>query len=348
MSCPHLRKPSFLRAFNRANEAFARRALLLVALPAMLVASTVFVRADAQPARVVATFSVLQDLVKDVARDTATLVDVLVPAGSDSHTFEPSPSLAVAVTNASVIFEIGAGFEPWLDALVNASGAKAQRVTLSSGIDLIRAEAAKHDGEHDHADAHGHKHDDHAHRDEGHAHGEFDPHIWSDPVVVAGFVPKIADALAAADPPNAATYRANAEALIARLNALDHWIQEQVATVPEDRRKLVTTHDTFSYFARRYGFTVVGSVLHSVSTEAHDPSAADSVRLVNRIRSEGVRAVFPDVGENTQLLASLAQAAGMKVGGQLYPDTLSDKNGPVPTYEAMIRHNVTTIVDALR
>ncbi len=301
--------------------------------------------APAQPLQVAASFSVLADVVTQVGGERVA-VQSLVPVGGDSHTFEPTPAMATQLKEARLVFEIGAGFEPWLDRIFKASGCKGTRVVVSRGIELIAAEDAQH-AHHHHGD-HGHEHDhsgDHHHH---HDHGDYDPHIWSDPNNVIKIVETISSALAEADPAHAANYRQRAAEYCKKLEELDSWIRKQVAAIPKERRKLVTNHDTLAYFARRYGFETTGSVLSSSTTEAHDPSAAEFARLTKKIREQGVVAIFPEHGENESLVRKLAAEAGVRAAASLYPDALTDSSGPAPTYDAMMRYNVATIVEALQ
>lgn len=185
--------------------------------------------------------------------------------------------------------------------------------------------------------------EDHA----GHGHGEVDPHIWHDVQHATVMVANVRDGLVAADPANAATYRANAAAYLAELNALDAEVFARVEALPEDRRKLVTTHDTFGYFADRYGFEVLGTALGSVTTEAADPSAGEIAALVEEIRASGVPAIFAENIANPDLMRRIADEAGVELAPTLYTDALGEPGSTGETYLAMVRHNVTTIVTAL-
>lgn len=285
--------------------------------------------------RVVATFSVLGDLTAEIGGEHIELATLVGPDG-DAHTFEPTPRDPIAIARADVIIEIGLGFETWLDGLVDASGTDARRVVVSRNLELIRADHEEHDHRH-----HPHDHDhDHA--------IEYDPHIWHDVPNVIYMVGRIRDALAEADPDHADDYGQNAAALIARLETLHAWVKDQVATLPEANRKLVTSHDTFGYFARRYGFDPVGSALDSLSTEAADPSAAEVAELCETIRREKVPAIFGENIKDSRLMEQIARETGVKVVPTLYTDALGPPGSPGATYEGMIRHNVTTIVEALR
>ncbi len=268
--------------------------------------------------KVIATFSVLEDFVREVAGDKVELVTLVGPDG-DAHEFQPTPQDVAAIGDASIVFEIGAGFEShWFDKAFQASGSKAERVVVSRGMMLDMHE------------------------------GEADPHIWHQVGNAVHMVEKVRDGLIEIDPANASHYRSNAKRYVAKLGVLDDWIVQQVKPLPQERRKLVTSHDTFGYFAKRYGFTVAGSVLPSFSTEAADPSAADFAALVEKIKKEGVPAIFCETSHNAKLVNRLAEAAGVKVAPPLYTDALGPAGNPGATYDGMMRHNVTTIVEALR
>ena len=282
--------------------------------------------------QVVATFSVLDDFVRVVAGDKVELTTLVGPDG-DAHTFNPAPQDVAAIGRAGLVFEVGAKFESdWFDKAFAASGSKATRVAVADGLELEEGECKHKPGEKP---------------DPSHAH-ELDPHVWHEVTNAIHIVGKVRDGLSAFDPANAATYTANAEAYIARLKELDGWIVTAVRAVPKDRRKLVTSHDTFGYFARRYGFTVVGSVLPSFSTETADPSAADFAELVTKVKAQRVPAIFCEASHNAKLVDRLAAAAGVKVPPPLYTDALGARGSPGETYLGMMRHNVTTIVDALK
>ncbi len=207
-------------------------------------------------------------------------------------------------------------------------------------------EVAKAHG-HSEEEAHGHSEEEaHGEDEHGHEHGEYDPHVWQDPNNAMVMVEAIRDALTAADPANAATYAANAAAYLAELEELDAFVTEQVATLPEERRKLVTSHDTFGYFAERYGFEVLGTAL-GASTEASDPAAGELARLVEQIRAAGVPAIFAENTANPALMETIAREAGVELAPTLFTDALGAPGSEGATYLEMIRFNVTTIVTAL-
>lgn len=279
--------------------------------------------------RVVATYSVLGDLVKNVTGDEAEVVTLVGPDG-DAHTFEPTPKDGVSLAEADVIFENGVNFEEWLDKLHKSSKSKAKRVVVTEGLQLREGECS-----HAHKPGEKHEHED-------------DPHVWHEVKNAVHMVGVIRDALAEADPPNAEKYKANAAAYLDKLKALDAWVVEKVGTLPKERRKLVTSHDTFGYFAERHGFEVVGTVLASVSTEASDPSPATFAKLVGSVKAAKVPAIFAENVHNPKLMERLAKEAGVKLAPPLFTDALGKPGSGGDTYEKMVRYNVTAIVDALK
>ncbi len=291
--------------------------------------------AEGDRIRVVATFSILADLVMNVGHE---LIDfrVLVRPGSDTHTFRPSPTAGVALEEADLVFENGLGFEAgWFDALFTASASQADRVVLTDGIVPRRVRAEN--GAQPRTDGSSAARDD----------GEPDPHVWHDVTLAMHMTQRIRDALAQTDPVNAAAYRANAKAFLGELDALHRWVEDQVASLPPERRTLVTSHEVFGYFADRYGFEVVGSALGTTSTEAADPSAADVTRLVQAIDRSGARAIFTEATSSARLIQRVADAAGVRLA-TLYTDALTPLGGPADSYVDLMRANVTAIVRALR
>jgi len=271
---------------------------------------------------VVATFSILGNLVQTVGGD-AIQVHTLVGPDGDTHTYEPIPADGVALANANLIFENGLGFETWLDKLYTASGSKAKRVVVTGSVTPGKITIG----------------------DEA---GAADPHTWQDVTYAIGMVNIIRDTLVAQDPAHASAYQANATAYLGQLQELDRYIQQQAASLPADRRKLVTNHDALDYFAKRYGFQVIGNALGSVSTEASEPSAAEIAKLTDEIKSAGVPAIFTENIENSAVINQVAQEAGVKVAPPLYTDALGQPGTAGDTYLKMMRYNIDTIVAALK
>lgn len=275
--------------------------------------------------RVVATFSVLGDMVRVVGAEHVALT-VLAGPGVDTHTYSPTAGDAVALAQAQLVLENGLEFESWLDDLYTASGSSAARVAVSEGVALREAAPLAPEMEQ--------------------AHGAADPHIWHSAANAIVMVRNIHAALAAADPGHAADYRANADAYVAHLEELDAWIFATVEQLPPERRVLVTTHDTFGYLADRYGFQVVGTVLPA-STEGASPSAQELAALVDAIRAAGVPAVFGENVAANGLLSQVAAEAGVEVVASLFTDALGPAGSAAATYLDMMRYNTSTIVAAL-
>jgi zinc/manganese transport system substrate-binding protein len=308
---------------------------------------------------VVATFSILGDLVGQVGGDAIDLT-VLVGAGVDTHTYDPAPEDLVRLSEADVVFENGLEFETWLERFYESTEPAGTLVVVTEGIEPLEAGEGHHEHEgegheeeelegadSDH-DATPHTGEDEGHEGEEHEHGAFDPHVWHDVANAIVMVENIRDGLIAADPDNAAAYEANAAATITDLETLDAWVHQEVATLPEEQRKLVTSHDTFGYFADAYGFEVVGTALGSLSTEAGDPSASDIAGLVGEIEDAGVCAIFAENVSNSDLMESIAAEAGVRLAPTLFTDALGPEGSGGATYDQMMRSNVTTIVDSLK
>jgi len=321
------------------------------------------------PLKVVASFSILGDMVANVGGEDVAVTAIVGPDG-DAHVFEPTPQDAKTLASAQLLFVNGLEFEAWLPRLVQASGFKGVQVVASQGITpLAFSEHDAHDADddhedhdhdhdhaagdaHDHAAAHDHD-DDHDHEDDHdhtaahdhdddhhHAHGSHDPHAWQDLSLAQRYVANIADALAQADPQHAQGYRARAQAYTAQLAALDAEVKARAARIPADARKVVTSHDAFGYFAHAYDITFLSAA--GISSQA-EPSAQDLARLIDRIRAEHIRAVFIENITSPRLIEQIARETGAKVGGVLYSDALS-ASPPANTYLGMMRWNADQIL----
>ena len=328
------------------------RRFLLASAAALALCSPAFAE---EKLKVIATFSILGDIVANVGGDRVD-VNTLVGPDGDAHVFQPAPADAEAVAGAEVIVANGLGFEGWMDRLVEASGTKATVITAAEGVTPIafgeeehghdhgEGEEHSHDHDHEHAEGEAHDHAKEEGHDHGHDHGEFDPHAWQSVTNVALYVGAIERGLAAADPAGAETYTANAAAYLAELDALDAEIRVAVAALPEDRRTVVTSHDAFGYFAADYGLTFVAP--QGVSTEA-EASAQDVAALITQIKDESIAAVFVENIADRRLLDQIASETGAKIGGTLYSDALSGPEGPAATYLSMMRHNLSQLTQAL-
>jgi zinc/manganese transport system substrate-binding protein len=291
-----------------------------------------------EPARVVASFSVLGDMTRQIAGDRIQLRTVAGP-NVDAHTFQPRPSDAEALRGATLAVRNGLGFDAWFDRMLRSANWRGPTATTTDGITARRMAAHSHGHGHSHGQGSG------GQQQSGQPRTVPDPHAWQDLRLGIRYVRTIAAALAAADAANAAAYAEAADGYARRLTELDDWVRAQIATVPEVRRKVVTSHDAFGYFGSAYGIRFLAP--QGVSTEA-EPSAAQVGRLIRQIRGEGITAVFMENMGNPATLQRLADEAGVRVGGRLYADALSAPDGPAPTYEAMFRHNVGLLVPAMR
>lgn len=320
---------------SRPHELFSHIALaLLIALSLTACATAGNARGFISDGRVrvTATFSVLADLVRNVGGDRIQ-VRILVGPGADAHTFEPSPADSVSILEADVLFENGLGFEPWLDDMYASSGSTADRVAVTEGLKgLIEP---------------GEEHEEAAGHEDGEEHGgEYDPHVWHDVTLTMEIVGAIREALTSADPENSAFYNDNAGRYIGELQELDRFVRKRAESLPEARRELVTTHDTFGYFARRYGFEVVDTAL-GISTEQNEPSAAELTRLLKEVREAGAPVLFADNISNAGIMEQVAVETGVRLGPPLYTDALGEPGSEGDTYIKMLRYNVLTITEAL-
>jgi zinc/manganese transport system substrate-binding protein len=291
--------------------------------------------------KVVASFSILGDMVREVAGDDVSVTTLVGPDG-DAHVYEPTPADVKAVAGADIVFVNGLDFEGWMPRLLEASGFKGEMVVVSDGI-TPREWDGEEEG-HDHA--HGAAEAGHAESGEAHGHddGKFDPHAWQNLANGIVYVGNIAHALAAADPDHAADYKAAGEAYAATLKSLDARVRTEIAAIPEARRKVVTSHDAFGYFGAAYGIDFIAP--QGVSTEA-EASAGDVAAIIEQIRAEQIPAVFVENITDPRLVEQIARETGAVVGGELYSDALSGPDGPAPTYVEMFEFNAAALTKAL-
>ncbi|MGD9656041.1 MAG: metal ABC transporter substrate-binding protein [Methylocystis sp.] len=288
---------------------FTRRSALALSLVALATATL----AETKKIPVVASFSIIGDLVREVGGDRVSVTTIVGPDG-DAHVYEPSPADGRRIAKARLIFVNGLGFEGWLDRLIRAAKSKGEVVTLGKGV-------AARTGE------------------EG-----LDPHAWQDVANAKIYVEAIRDALTAADPEGAQAYKANADAYLARLDALDADIRQAIDALPKERRRVVSTHDAFGYFSAHYGVEFIAP--QGVSTEA-EVSARDVARIIDAVRTHKVAAVFVENIADPRLAKRIASETGARMGGVLYSDALSDAKGDGATYIDMMRHNVKELTKAL-
>ncbi|RAI04138.1 metal ABC transporter substrate-binding protein [Acuticoccus sediminis] len=286
----------------------------------------------AEPLNVVATFSILGDMTQNVGGDRVH-VTTLVGPGGDLHVFNPTPRQAGVLAEADAVVMNGLALEGWLERLVEATGYDGPVIAAAHDVTPLPAGDDDEDADGGHQEAAHHHH-----------HGVYDPHAWQDLSNAVLYVDAIAEGLSAADPEGAETYRANADAYIAKLTALDAEAKADMATIPEDGRTVLTNHDAFAYFGKAYGVTFIAP--QGISTEA-EPSAQDVAALVRQIREDGVDALFLESVADNRLVEQIAAETGVTIGGELYSDALSGPDGDGSTYLSMMRHNLGVLVKAL-
>jgi zinc/manganese transport system substrate-binding protein len=269
--------------------------------------------AHAEALKVVASFSILGDFIRSVGGNRVE-VTTLVGPDSDAHVYVPTPADAKRVADASLIIVNGLGFEGWLPRLVQSSGSKARLVVASDGIAPLQLGSTA------------------------------DPHAWQSAANAKVYVANIRTALAAADPAGAEQFRANCDAYLAKLDVLDRDIRDAAENIPADRRKVISTHRAFGYFAAAYGIEFIAPL--GVSTES-EPSARDIAGIITQIRQAKIPAVFLENVTDPRLMQRISAETGARVGGTLYSDSLTGEKGDAPTYIEMVRHNIKALTRAL-
>ena len=289
--------------------------------------------AMAEPLKVVASFSILGDMVARVGGDLVAVRTLVGPDG-DAHVYQPTPGDVQAVAGAGLVVVNGLGFEGWLNRLTGAAGYRGRIVTATAGItpqtmveDEDEAGVARPG------------------RKVVMPQRIADPHAWQDLRNGAVYARNIAEGLAAVDPANAQAYRNRARAYVDEMKALDRWTRDTLEAIPADRRKVITGHDAFGYFANAYGVLFVAPV--GISTEA-EPTAADVARLIRQIRQQHIRALFIENMTDPRLIEQIGRETGTQPGGTLYADALSPASGPAPSYLMMFRHNVALLAAAMQ
>jgi zinc/manganese transport system substrate-binding protein len=262
---------------------------------------------------VVASFSILGDFVRNVGGERVS-VTTLVGPDSDVHVYTPAPVDAKKIADAKLVFINGLGLEGWLSRLVQSAGTRAAIVVATQGIAPLKIGS------------------------------DADPHAWQSVANAKIYVANIRDALGAADPADAAIYRANAQTYLTKLDALDREVREAIGHIPESRRKVISTHDAFGYFAAAYGVEFIAPL--GVSTES-EASARDIAGIISQIRTSKIPAVFLENISDPRLIRRISAETGAKVGGTLYSDSLTGEKGDAPTYIDMVRHNIRALTSAL-
>ncbi len=291
-----------------------RRLLLASATALTFLGSTAFA---AEKLPVMASFSILGDIVGVVGGDRVT-VTTLVGPDEDAHMFEPKPTDVKTILASKLVVTNGLGFEPWAGKLIKSAGYKGEALVAAKGV---KVRQLKEDG-----------------------HDATDPHAWQNPNNVVLYARNIAAALGKVDAAGASMYQANAEAYVKELQTLDAWAKEQFAAIPAPKRKVITSHDAFGYFAAQYGITFLAPRGVKADTE---PSAKEVAQLIKQIQREKIRAVFVENMSNPKLIAQISKDAGARVGSTLFVDALSGPDKPGATYLQMMRHNVTQLVEGM-
>ena len=288
-----------------------RRTLIPLVALALVVASD---PASAQDRlNVVASFSILGDLARNVGGDRVNVTTLVGPNG-DVHVYSPTPADAKKTADAKLVIVNGLGLEGWLPRLVQSSGNKAVIATATEGIAPLKRGS------------------------------NADPHAWQSVANAKIYVASIRAALSAAAPADAAVFRANTDAYLAKLDALDREVREAIAQIPQGRRKVISTHSSFGYFAVAYGIEFIAPL--GVSTES-EPSARDIAAIITQIKTAKIPAVFLENISDPRLIQRIAAETGARVGGTLYSDSLTDEKGDAPTYIDMVRHNIKALTRAL-
>ena len=283
--------------------------------------------------KVLAAESFIADIAQNVAGGRLK-VEPLMPLGMDPHGFEPVPQDIVKISESDILIINGAGFEEWLSKVIENAGGSHLVIEASKGLQsrttregevAVRNPADPVEEDH---------HDN-------------DPHFWLDPISVIKYVENIRDGFIQADPTGKEVYSKNADSYISKLKDLDQSLQEQVNTIPVERRLIVTNHESFGYFADRYNFKIIGTIVPSVSSGS-SPSAQQLARLIDHIKSTNAIAIFLETGTNPQLAEQISKETGIKVVTNLYTHSITPKDGPAPSYLDMMKHNVKSILDALK
>lgn len=278
----------------------------------VVVTSAVAARAQDR-VNVVTSFSILGDFVKNIGGERVSVTTLVGPDG-DVHVYTPAPADAKKIADAKLLVVNGLGLEGWLPRLLQASGSKAPIIIATKNIAPLKLGS------------------------------DADPHAWQSVANAKIYVTNIRDALGAADPADAETFRANAQAYLAALDALDREVGEAIGRIPPARRKVISTHDAFGYFASAYGIEFVAPLGVSTKSEA---SARDIAGIITQIKTAKIPAVFLENISDPRLIRQIAAETGARVGGTLYSDSLTGEKGDAPTYIDMVRHNIRALTSAL-
>ncbi len=293
---------------------------------------------------VTATTPIIADFVREVGGERVA-VNVLVPAGSDPHTFSPSPDSIRMLSGSQALFSNGAGLEGWLGQVTGAAP-DVPVYALTDGLPLL--DAAEEQGQDEHGNEHSpSEHSSNEYSPSEHSHGDHDPHAWWDADLALRYLEHIVQALSQLDPQGASLYRQNADAYAAQIREADAYAREQFAAIPAEHRRVVTAHDALNYFAQRYGLEVMGAVIPGLSTE-REPSAQELAELAKRMKDAGARVILSENPSNDRLAHALAAETGARIAPPILTDTLGPAGSPAASYLGALRQNVDSIVSALK
>lgn len=285
----------------------------LLSVVVLIALSVVGSASAAERIQVAASFSILGDMVRQVTGDLADVTTIVGP-DADAHVYQPSTRDARAVADADIIFVNGLGFETWSSSLIETSGGDTEVFVATEGVEPLLVD------------------------------GKVDPHAWNALTNGMSYVRNIARAMAEVDPAHAAAYSANADVYVEKLRALHDNASARFAGLPADRRTVVTAHDAFGYLAAAYGLTFLAPV--GIDTEA-EPSAKELAKLIDHLKRTGAGALFVENISSPALIQQISRETGLKIGGRLFSDALSDKGGPATSYIAMFEHNLAVLIAAL-
>lgn len=338
-----------------------RPLLSLITVSTLLLSSPITQANPTPPIEVVASFSILANITEEIGGPLVNVTSLVGP-DADSHVFNPSPADAKSLARAQVVVINGLGFEGWIDRLVKSSGFKGELVVASKGVKLLNSadetkthapetkDAHGHGHKHAHApkpthDKHGHaKHSEAKHSEAKHDHGDVDPHAWQDLKNGKIYAENIRAALVAVLPAAREEINARAQRYIDRIEALDQDSRKRLGAIPADKRRVVSSHDAFGYFAQAYDVEFFAAQGWSTDREV---SAADMATLIREIRKDNVHALFIENMSDPRLMQRIAEETGVRIGGKLYSDALSAPGTDADTYLKMFSSNVNTILQAI-
>nr|WP_254046992.1 zinc ABC transporter substrate-binding protein [Pusillimonas sp. T2] len=288
----------------------------------------------AEPLKVVASFSILGDMVKVIGGENVQVTTLIGP-NVDAHSHEPTASDSRVLADANVVVMNGLGFEAWMPRLMRASGFKGHEIVASTGVTPRQLD---HDHDHDHGHSHGHD-------DKADGAASVDPHAWQDLRNGVKYARNIANGLSRVDPVNRAGYQARADIYVTEMEKLHNEIRQSLAAIPAERRKVVTPHDAFGYFGQAYDITFVP--VAGLASDA-EPSARDIARLIREIKKTKSAALFTEKALSSRVINQIARETGAKVGGTLYADTLDVTDRPAGTYLGMFKWNAGQLIFSLK